>query len=686
MTVFERAPVFDSRPRRSFGFAFVLLSALGAAESWAVERTSFVASDVALLKDVASPALSPDGHWVAYVTTTNDLAKDEQNADVWLASWDGKENRQLTKTRKSESQPAWSPDGRLLAYVASASDDPDDEDATEQVWLVDRSGGAPRQVTRLAGDVTEFAWAPDGRRLAVVAWDEDHRRTAKGATPPPIVIDRFFFKDDGYGYLGPERRRLYLVDVETGQATRFRDDPHGESRPSWSPDGRLLAFLGRDSPDPDRDNKFTLYVAEPHAGSTPRRITRFQGENGDSAWMSEPRWSPDGRRLVYTAGGDPQLVYYATYGPYVVDVAGGEPRALARALDRSMLEPRWAPDGRSVYVLIEDDRNQHVARISLGDDRLERVLDGRREAWDYDVGPDGRIAVLDSTPDAPPEVYALHRGRPRALSRQNDAWLAGKRLGAVEETSFRSRDGTEVRGLIVKPPGFVPGRRYPAILDLHGGPVAQHGNGFWTYWQVLASAGYVVILPNPRGSSGRGQEYALGIWADWGNNDGQDVLAAVDHAVSLGYADPARLGVGGWSYGGILTNQVIARDGRFKAAYSGAGLGNALAGYGTDMYVREYEAELGTPWENLDAYLRNSHPFVNAGRIATPTLFLCGELDFNVPLLNSEQMYQALKSRGVDTQLVIYPGQHHGLEVPSYLVDRARRILDWYGRYLQPAP
>jgi dipeptidyl aminopeptidase/acylaminoacyl peptidase len=369
-----------------------------------------------------------------------------------------------------------------------------------------------------------------------------------------------------------------------------------------------------------------------------------------------------------------------------VDVAGGEPRALARALDRSKLEPRWAPDGRSVYVLVEDDRNQHLARISLGDDRLERVLDGRREAWDYDVGPDGRIAVLDSTPEAPPEIYTLQRGRLRALSRQNDAWLAGRQLGAVEETSFRSPDGTEVRGLIVKPPGFVPGRRYPAILDLHGGPVAQHGNGFWLYHQVLASAGYLVILPNPRGSSGRGQAYALAIWADWGNKDGQDVLAAVDHAVALGLVDPLRLGVGGWSYGGILTNQVIARDGRFKAAYSGAGLGNALAGYGTDMYVREYEAELGTPWEHPDAYLRNSRPLIEAGRIATPVLFLCGENDFNVPLLHSEQMYQALRSRGVDTQLVIYPDQHHSLDVPSYLEDRTQRILDWYGKHLQAAP
>ncbi|MFM7783864.1 MAG: S9 family peptidase, partial [Gammaproteobacteria bacterium] len=193
----------------------------------------------------------------------------------------------------------------------------------------------------------------------------------------------------------------------------------------------------------------------------------------------------------------------------------------------------------------------------------------------------------------------------------------------------------------------------------------------------------VLIAANPRGSSGRGQDFAKAIYADWGNKDGEDVLAAVDHAVASGIADPERLGVGGWSYGGILTNQVIARDGRFRAAVSGAGLGNSFAGYGTDMYIREYETELGLPWEKPEVYQRVSHPFLNAGRIDTPTLFLCGEKDFNVPLVNSEQMYQALKSRKVPTQLVIYPGQYHGIETPSYQIDRIQRYLDWYGRYLR---
>jgi dipeptidyl aminopeptidase/acylaminoacyl peptidase len=254
----------------------------------------------------------------------------------------------------------------------------------------------------------------------------------------------------------------------------------------------------------------------------------------------------------------------------------------------------------------------------------------------------------------------------------------------VEEISFKSKDGTEIHGFLVKPADYQPGVRYPTILRIHGGPVSQYFNDFDSDWQILASAGYVVVAANPRGSSGRGEKFSTAIWAAWGQKDGEDVLGAVDYAVAQGIADPARLGVGGWSYGGILTNEVIARDHRFKAATSGAGQGNAIAGYGTDQYIREYEAELGQPWKKPDVWMRVSYPFFHADRIVTPTLFLCGDEDFNVPLLNSEQMYQALRSLGRQTQLVIYPGEPHGLKRPSHVRDRLERYLAWYGKYLAP--
>jgi dipeptidyl aminopeptidase/acylaminoacyl peptidase len=271
----------------------------------------------------------------------------------------------------------------------------------------------------------------------------------------------------------------------------------------------------------------------------------------------------------------------------------------------------------------------------------------------------------------------------RPLSKQNEALLSGLRLATTESTSFKSKDGTEIHGFMVKPPDFEKGKKYPTILRLHGGPVSQSQNEFDFDWQLFAAQGYVVLAPNPRGSSGRGEEFSKAIYADWGNKDGQDVRAAVDQAIEQKIADPDRLGVGGWSYGGILTNYVIAQDPRFKAATSGAGMSNVLAGYGTDQYVREYENELGTPWKAADLYIKLSYPFLHADRIVTPTLFLCGDKDFNVPLLNSEQMYQALRSLGRDTRLVIYPGEYHGFATPSNEKDVLQRYLDWYGSHLK---
>jgi dipeptidyl aminopeptidase/acylaminoacyl peptidase len=370
----------------------------------------------------------------------------------------------------------------------------------------------------------------------------------------------------------------------------------------------------------------------------------------------------------------------------VVPAAGGTPRAVSGGVDRDILAPVWSDDGRSIYALVENDRNVHFSRFNVANGRVETLLDGRRNTTAFELGAKGRVAVLDSTPGMPDEVFALDRGKLRPLSRQNDQWLSRVELGTLDEITFSSRDGTRINGFLLKPPHYTPGFRYPTLLQIHGGPVSQYANAFNLNWQILAAQGYVIVAANPRGSSGRGEDFAKAIYADWGNKDTDDVLAAVDYAVEQGVADATRLGVGGWSYGGMLTDNVIARDRRFRAAVSGASTGNALAGYGTDMYIREYEGELGVPWKNLDVYLRNSYPFLHADRIVTPTLFMCGDLDFNVPLLNSEQMYQALKSLGVDTELVIYPGQYHSFSTPSYLRDRLDRWIAWYGKYITVPP
>lgn len=643
-------------------------------------RRLLTAFDVNALQEIGDPQLSPEGDWVAYTVRTVDHVKDKRVTHVWMASWDGKRKLQLTNSQDGETTPRWSPDGKYLAFLSSRGK----QDSPQQLWLLNRLGGEAQPLTGFNGDVVDYDWSPDGERLALIVMDEDPRRTAdKDKTPPPIVIDRFYFKEDETGYLGALRQRLYVFDVATRKAQLLTPGAYNESLPAWSPDGESIAFLSNRSPDPDRNNEFGLYVIEPRPGASPRLAAKFQGDAGDSSWMARPAWRPDGREIAFVAGGDPKLIYYATHHLAVAPASGGEVRILTAALDRNVLEPQWSADGRAIYFLVEDDRNQHLARLHVGSGKIERLNQGRRLTSAFDVGASRRTVLLDGDPLQADAVYALEGRTQRPLARHNDDWLGAVQLGAMEEIAFASQDGTQIHGFVVKPPGYAPGRRYPTLLWIHGGPVSQFANALMLTWQIFASHGYVVVAANPRGSSGRGEAFASAIYAQWGGKDAQDVLAAVDHVVQAGLADPDRLGVGGWSYGGILTNFAIAKDTRFKAAASGASIANVLAGYGTDMYIREYEMELGTPWGNLDAWLRNSYPFLHADRIKTPTLFMCGERDFNVPLFNSEQMYQALKSLGVDTQLIIYPDQFHALRKPSYLQDRMQRYLDWFDKYLK---
>ena len=643
--------------------------------------------DLAQLRDVADPQLAPDGTWVAYTVTRPDTAADKRDVDVWMARTDGSQNLRITTSPASEAKPRFSPDGKYLSFVSSRGEA---EGGDAQLWLLNRAGGEAEKVTKIKGSVADYVWAPDGQRIALIIRDADPdslttAQKAKKKTAPPIVIDRFQFKQDVDGYLNTQRQHLYLFDVATRKLVNLTPGVYDEHLPAWSPDGKQLVFSSKRGPDPDRHDNFDLYLIGAQAGATARPLLLTDRPESAPNYDSRPAWSPDGRSIAFVQGGPKEQLVYGLHQLMVVPVSGGPARALTAGLDRNTTKPQWAADGKSVYFLLEDDRAGSLMRVPASGGKLEKILGGPREVDGFDLARNGQLVVTSSQPQQPTEVFALDKkGALRPLSKQNDEWLRGISLGVVEPIQAKSKDGTPVSGFLIKPVGYQAGRKYPTLLRIHGGPVAQFGYEFSFEWQYFAANGYAVVVANPRGSSGRGLEYSKAIYADWGNKDTDDVLAVVDYAVAQGLADPARLGVGGWSYGGIMTDQVIARDQRFKAAVSGASIGNVLAGYGTDQYIRDYETELGTPWKNTDVYLRVSYPFFHADQIKTPTLFVCGEKDFNVPLLNTEQMYQALKSLNVPTQLVIYPGQFHGFTTPSYVKDRYVRYLNWYNKYLMP--
>ncbi len=641
---------------------------------------SLIVTDLSAIKEVSTPQISPDGNWVAYAITEVDAKADTSRSDIWKTRWDGSETVRLTSTLESEHSPRWSPDGKRLAFLSTGSD----TDAVDQLWLVDLSGGEPSRVTSLANGVTDYDWAPDSRMLVFVSGIEP-AGIDKDGTLAPIVIDRTVFKRDGYGYLSPTRSRLYLLDLTNRSVVQLTNGPHDEMMPSFSPDGKRIAYVTKLGDDPDRHANWDILTIDPVPSAKPTRVTQGDFMECDPVWGwgSRPDWSPDGRQITCIQSGPLEFTWFTLQQVAIFSANGGSGGRPTAALDRNTTRPRFSKDGSRVFFILEDDQSAVLASVAADGTDLQRLTRAGRTVSQYDIGPDGKIVVLSSTSDEPAEIAAIEGGALRPLTRANAALLASVQLSTTEPVRYRGADGTELHGLLMKPPGFREGVRYPTIFRLHGGPVAQWQNEFDFTWQVIAAQGYVVFGPNPRGSSGRGEDFQKMIFGDWGNADVPDVLAAADHLVEIGIADAKRLGIGGWSSGSMLTNYTIASDTRFRAATSGAGISNMLAGFGTDEWLIDWEAELGLPWETPENWVRVSYPFLHADRIETPTLFLSGSEDYNVPVIHSEQMYTALKRLGVPTQLVVYPGQSHGFSKPSFQRDVLTRYLSWYDQWLQ---
>jgi len=648
-------------------------------------KRPLTADDVYRVKEVGDPQVSPDGKWIAYTVTSMDREADKLRSAIWMVNWEGTQDLQLTHGPDSETSPRWSPDGRYLAFLSARP-----AEGKAQIWLLDRRGGEASPLTNVKGEIGGYEWSPDGKRLALVMRDAEgdpgETPSPKAQAPKPIVIDRYHFKRDIEGYLtASSRDRLYLFEVEGKKLEALTGEKDfDETDPAWSPDGSQLAFFSNHAKEPDRTETTDIYIVEARAGAGPRKLLTI-GKPDEQRLV----WSPDGRMLAFLQGLEAKFNFYNQDRLAVVPAAGGEPRTMTAKLDRRVSQPEFTPDGSALTFLVEDDRRVYLGKVAVVGGNVERVSDGSA-VLSKRVSGGGHAAVAAASDSSATEIYALENGKPRKLTGHNDAFLAEWQLGAVEDIGFRSKDGTEIHGLMVKPPSYEAGKKYPTLVWIHGGPIMQddHALLFDLYplaleRQFFAAHGYVVLAINYRGSSGRGAEFTRSILGDWGNREVSDLLAGVDYAVRLGIADPDRLGLGGWSYGGILTDYTVATDPRFKAAISGAGSAMQLSMYGSDQYVRQYEQEIGLPWKAADAWIRVSYPFFRADRIKTPTLFIGGEKDFNVPIIGSEQMYQALRTLGVPTQLVIYPGEYHILTRPSYIHERLVRYLAWFDKYLK---
>jgi dipeptidyl aminopeptidase/acylaminoacyl peptidase len=677
---------FTTRPSARLSSALVVcaLAALAPGIFGQTAKRPITLDDLFKIKIVGDPQRSPDGKWVAYTVGTTDVEKDKRDTDIWMVGWDGGEEIRLTSSPDGESTPRWSPDGRYLAFLASRGTD-EEKKLGAQVWLLDRRGGEAQRLTAIKGGVNDYAWSPDARRLVFVSTDQDPADEPekmegwKRKTPPPIVVDRYHFKRDRDGYLKRFYDHLWLFDMASHKAEPLTAGPSNDGSPAWSPDGSRIAFVSERGPDLDRETDPDIYVIEAKPGAAPVRLTDFPGPDG-----GRPAWSPDGRWIAFLRGDEPKFSGYNLDKLAVVPAAGGPARIMTEKLDRAVSDPVWSADGTSLILLVEDDRSVYVGRIPAAGGPVEPLTSGSRTVSSLSLGPDGAATLLAGTATETDEVHALEAGRLRRLTHQNDALFAELSLGVTEGITSKSKDGTEVHGLLTKPASYTPGRLYPLLLRIHGGPNGQDDWSFSFEREFFAANGYAVLAVNYRGGSGRGSAYQKAIFGDWGRKEVIDLLGAVDRAVAAGVADPARLGIGGWSYGGILTDYTIATDTRFKAATSGAGSALQLSMYGSDQYIRQYEQEIGVPWKAMDRWLRISFPFFQADRIKTPTLFMGGDKDFNVPIIGSEQMYQALKSLGVETEFVVYPGQFHGISLPSYVRDRYQRYLDWYDKFLKP--
>ena len=673
-------------------FALLLLFAAPAAAADGPSRI-FEARDLFSLEAASDPQISPDGSKIAYVRRSGDIMTDRMRPSIWLIDSRSGEQVPIVAGPGAHSQPRWSPDGKRLAYISTA------EGGAAQLFVRWMGSGESVRITGLPDTPSSLAWSPDGRQIAYTMFVPGDGLKL-GALPPkpegaqwapPLEIHSdITYRTDEEGYLKPGFSHIFLVAADGGAPRQLSfGSVHDNGPLSWTPDGRTILFSSNRSPNWAREGFNTEVYALDSASGAIRALT---SRNGPDA---EPVVSPDGRLIAYT-GFDDKERSYENSRLYVMDRDGGGARVLTASLDRSVDSPRWAADGRSIYVAYEDEGTRKVARVGL-DGSIRTVADGLSGAGldrpytggSFTIARDGAVAASSGSAQRPPDVAVYRAGARRQLTRLNAELLDGKRLGEVRHLAATSFDNRRIDGWLTLPPGRAEGQRVPLILEIHGGPFAAYGPHFSTDNQLYAAAGYAVLSVNPRGSTSYGEEFANLIHHAYPGRDYDDLIAAVDAAIAGGYADPDKLFVTGGSGGGVLTAWIVGKTDRFKAAATQKPVIDwtsfALTADAPAFFSRYWFGKY--PWEDQESFWTRS-PLSLVGNVKTPTLVVVGSQDYRTPVSEAEQYYTALQLRGVPTALVKVPGASHGgiAARPSQAGAKAAAILAWFDKYKNGAP
>jgi dipeptidyl aminopeptidase/acylaminoacyl peptidase len=650
----------------------------------------FQGRDLFAIQLATDPQIRPDGRSVAYVRVAYDIMTDRGRQSIWLVDAESGEQTPLVTSGGSHSQPRWSPNADRLAYVSTA------EGGRPQLFVRWMANGQTAKITDLTDAPGNLRWSPDGKWIAFTMFAPDEKAKLGEAPPkpegaewaPPLeVITDITYRADSAGYLKPGYTHIYVVSAEGGAPRQLTFGAYNESGPlSWTPDGAHLVATGNRTENWRREPVNTEIY---HVSLADGAIKPLTSGNGPDRSVGV---SPDGKSIAYLTFEDKFLGYH-NVELHVMALDGSNSRSLTASLDRTIDDAVWSHDGRNLYVQYDDKAVTKVARVApngrmetvaegLGGGSLDRPYTGGGQ---FSVANNGAVAFTTSTPQRPADISIARGGRVKQLTHLNEGLLAGKTLGEVKPLPVKSSfDQREIGAWVVTPPNFDSSKKYPLILEIHGGPFAAYGPLFSTDYQLYAAAGYVVLYTNPRGSTSYGHEFANLIHHKYPGNDYDDLISAVDAAIAAGYADPDNLFVTGGSGGGVLTAWIVGKTTRFKAAVTQKPVINwASTVLTTDIATfmpKYWFAKL--PWEDPDSYWQRS-PLSLVGSVKTPTLVLVGDQDFRTPLSDSEQYYQALQLAGVPTGLVKVPGASHGglTARPSQSAAKASAILAWFDRY-----